>query len=220
MIPVSKSIKLFLGLVFGAALILFMTPELFQNLRSVRYLSGRGVDYGYGASSSQLCQDDWLRTMLLWNTSKPVELNSWKMYLACGHDYLAILHVVQSGNLALAESASQMYPGDPGVWIWLGDITIYADPETAAEQFRKGIDLDPSNGTAWCKLGNALSYTKKLQESVDSFLTCCRMGDPGNKGCWGAGRVYERLGDIPSAIHAYRQSTLPLALKRAVDLEK
>ena len=59
-----------------------------------------------------------------------------------------------------------------------------------------------------------------MARSFNAFAECCGNNDPGVNGCWGAGRMMEKEGNIPQAIYYYRLSHWSTSLQRADTLEK
>jgi hypothetical protein len=60
-----------------------------------------------------------------------------------------------------------------------------------------------------------------LEQAANAYLNCCLNGDPGSNGCYGAGCMMERLGNLPQAIaYYYRLSCWEEAQNRADELER
>ncbi len=79
-------------------------------------------------------------------------------------------------------------------------------------------DFAPSSlGMVW--IGKRVRYEWNTQHALEAFLTCCNIDDAGSNGCYGAGRMAEKLGDPQKAIEYYRLSRWDGALKRADELE-
>jgi len=215
----SETFRLVILVIF-AMVIVPLYPVLTENLRHVGYLSPNSSNLSAAKDRpSASCREDWLRAMSTRSAGENEDAIPWQDFLACGPDYLPLLRAVQPRNGPLAEKALESHPDDPELWIWLGDITFFSDPPKALHSFQKAVDLEPMNGAAWCRLGNSMNYNQLPQDATGAYMTCCRLEDPGYKGCYGAGRVYEKLGDIPAAIAAYRLSADPKARQRAAELE-
>ncbi len=56
-------------------------------------------------------------------------------------------------------------------------------------------------------------------QAIKSFYNCCENLDAGFHGCYGAGRLSEKIGDPMKAIDYYRMSKSREVLKIADDLE-
>jgi cytochrome c-type biogenesis protein CcmH/NrfG len=119
----------------------------------------------------------------------------------------------------VAEQAAAHYPDNSLVWLWLGDADVATDPSSAIRAYQAAIKLDPANGTGWCRLGSVFEKSGQTQDSLDAYLNCCRLGDPGYNGCYGAGRMFESLGNISQAITAYRSSAWLPSIQRGDALE-
>lgn len=140
--------------------------------------------------------------------------------LDCTPEAVSWLYLIVPQRTDLALRAAQLYPQEPQAWFWLGDLAKASGDLTLANQyFSESVRLDPSDGLAWCRLGWVNEAQGLLPASIDAFGQCCQNGDPGSNGCYGAGRVAEKLGDIPAAIHYYRLSHWQTALERAAELE-
>ncbi len=215
-----KLIRILIAILCGG-LVLALIPALVNNLRLVRYLSPENPSSALPFDPAEVgCGETWLKTMTLLRSGGQPDQPAWQTVVPCGSDYLPLLQAVQPDNAPLAEYAAKIYPNNAQVWLWLGDIYFHSSPSTALQDFQKGVDLNPTGGVGWCRLGNSMDYNKQTQKAADAFMTCCQLDDPGGKGCYGAGRIYEKLGDLASAVAAYRLSKLPSSLQRANELEK
>jgi len=145
----------------------------------------------------------------------------WSKFLSCQYpEALSLTHAGAPANIRLAQQAAQIYPDQAESWYWLGDSLYKARqyPESV-EATKLGLQLDPSNGIAWCNLGRM--YQKVGSgPAKDAFEQCCNNGDPGSHGCWNAGQLEERAGNIQAAVMYYRKSKWSTALHRADELEK
>ena len=205
----------------SGGLLLILAPALVDNLRLVGYLSQGSASFTSNISEPAFsCNESWLKTMALYKTGGLPEEAAWQAVLTCGPDYLPLLQAVQPANRKLAEQAATLYPNNAKVWFWLGEINNPKDGASALEDYQKAVSLDPSYALAWCRVGSALESANRTQEAADAFLNCCRLGDPGSNGCYGAGRMEEKLGNPEKAIEYYRLSLWGGALQRADELEK
>ena len=140
--------------------------------------------------------------------------------LNCSPEAVDWLFLMAPQRKDLALRAAQLYPQDAKVWLWLGDLASQENDVLLAEQnYLRSTRQDPLYGLAWCRLGKIKESQGLLDQAVDSFWLCCKNGDPGSNGCYGAGRVAEKLGDIPNAIRYYRHSHYQRARDRADELE-
>lgn len=94
-----------------------------------------------------------------------------------------------------------------------------SQPERAIQLYRDALQHKPHDGIRWYELGDLLAQTDP-QAAIEAYLQSCHRGDPGNHGCYGAGRVAEQEGDIQRAIQYYRMSDWEGALQRADELER
>ena len=82
------------------------------------------------------------------------------------------------------------------------------------------MELAPRDALAWCRLGVSYEGLQEFETAAQHFLKYCRNGDPGRNGCFAAGRMMEKLGNLAQAITYYRLSRLEESLGRAAELEK
>lgn len=208
-----------LFLVGMVALLPFLIPALKQNLLSLRYLALVGGAKEIPAATNPDCSERWLYLSALMLSKQSPRDEDWLPLLSCDR-YLPILLATQPRSRSLAEQAALLYPNNAQVWLWLGDIITSTDLPQALQAYQNATEVNSTNGLAWCRLGRSLESLNQPQKSAEAYLNCCRLGDPGVNGCWGAGRMYEKLSDVSSAIEAYRHSTWSTALQRADVLEK
>ena len=101
----------------------------------------------------------------------------------------------------------------------LASILSNSQPDRAIQLYRQGLQHKPHDGVRWRELGDLLSRTDP-RAALEAYLESCYNGDPGSNGCYGAGRMMEKLGDPQQAIEYYRRSHWEGALNRADELEK
>ncbi|NIR63768.1 MAG: hypothetical protein GWO10_08350, partial [candidate division Zixibacteria bacterium] len=120
----------------------------------------------------------------------------------------------------IASRAAELYPEQSISWFWLGELANTGpDRFLAAFYFERSMLLNPSDGLAWCRLGRIYEGQEMFEDSFQAYAQCCQNGDPGSHGCFGAGRLSEKLGNIPMAIEYYQRSHHEPALDRAEELE-
>ena len=170
---------------------------------------------------TQDCRINWQISLLALRADIPpdIEINMQNM-LDCSPKSVDWLILIAPQRTDLALRAAKLYPEEAQIWLWLGDLAKTAeDPTLADKYFTESTRLDPYYGLAWCRLGRIKESQELLDEALYAFWECCQNGDPGSNGCYGAGRIAENLGDIPSAIQYYRRSHWQPALARADELE-
>jgi tetratricopeptide (TPR) repeat protein len=144
----------------------------------------------------------------------------WEQSLACSQHYLTLLHAAAPQDQELARLAAQFYPRSTLGWFWLGGTLFYTDRSASQPAYLHIVELEPRNGIAWCHLGWIYEGLGEVETAAEDFYKCCRNGDPGRNGCFGAGRMMEKLGDPAQAITYYRLSRFDVAQSRADELEK
>jgi hypothetical protein len=138
----------------------------------------------------------------------------------CSPEYLHIAMNYRPIDLELALMASQLYPNDEDVWMWLGFSQEYQKANAGLEAYQRVVALDSRNGIAWCAIGEILERQALFSQAEDAYLNCCKNQDPGGAGCYGAGQMAEKLGNLQLAVQYYRLSSSENALLRAKELEK
>jgi tetratricopeptide (TPR) repeat protein len=213
---------LFLLAFILAAFSLQGVPAIFrQNLADLAYLPAleRSPALSH-PSAPETCHQTWLRTAAGSADPAyfipPVDVAA---LLGCGAPYVSLLGAIQPASYADATLAVARYPDDPDAWFWLGETAQAVAPQAALAAYSRVVQLEPSNGLAWCRLGLRYQVTGQLQAAVEAYLSCCRNGDPGSNGCYGAGAIMEKLGDPRLAVEYYRLSKYEGAQKRADELE-
>lgn len=136
----------------------------------------------------------------------------------CPERYLRLLEASLPSDEAVAARVTEERPRAAWGWFWLGRARRMTGASGAADAFRRGLMLDPSNGEAWIEVAQLYALFGNASEALAAYLAACRNGDPHRNGCWGAGRTAESLGDLRSAIEYYRLSRWDVALKRASHL--
>ena len=144
----------------------------------------------------------------------------WEQALGCSPGNLSLLQIILPQDIDMAMLATQRYPNNFKTWFWLGEALAPTDPLGARQAYLRTVALAPHDGLAWCRLGRNYEYNGELEKATEAWLNCCLNGDPGSNGCYGAGRMMERLGNPQQAIEYYRRSRWAGALKRAEELEK
>lgn len=167
------------------------------------------------------CRINWQISLLALRMENPPDIETkLNKMLDCSPKAVDWLILLVPQRADLAYRAAQLYPQEARIWLWMGDLTrTDEDIKLADKYFTESTRLDPYYGLAWCRLGAVKEQQGLLQDAVDAFWQCCENGDPGSNGCNGAGRVAEKLNDIPSAIRYYRRSHWQPALDRADELE-
>jgi len=144
----------------------------------------------------------------------------WKRALGCSPQNLYVLQPILPQDKEMALLATQIYPASADAWFWLGEALAPGDRLAARQAYLRTVTLSAHHSWAWCRLGYDFEQDGELETALDDFLNCCYSGDPGSNGCYGAGRMMERLGNLQQAIAYYRLSRWEGSLKRADELEK
>ncbi|MDH7514283.1 MAG: O-antigen ligase family protein [Bacteroidota bacterium] len=131
---------------------------------------------------------------------------------------IALAYTADPSDRFLAESAYALYPSRANACFWLAEAVAKDEPDRAITLYRAGLRLKPRNGLAWKKLGDLLARSNP-REALDAYVQSCLHGDPGANGCFLAGQIAEKLGDITSAIRYFRMSRYLGAHRRADELE-
>ncbi len=163
------------------------------------------------------CRVVWQVILMAYANNDRSEIEAdWKHLLDCTPNAIDWLFEMFPEREDMAGEAAILYPKEPLAWFWLGEQANQAvNPQRALQYYSETIRLDPANGLAWCRLGNIHEDQEQLQTAMVDYWQCCLNGDRGSNGCYGAGRIAEKLGDIPAAIQYYRHSHWLPALQRA-----
>ncbi len=143
----------------------------------------------------------------------------WIEALRCSPRYVPLLRKFAPQDKELAQQAAQLQPTSAQAWFWLAELTAEEAPEQAIGFYRRGLAIDPSSGWDWVWLGRLLEE-REPQAAIQAYARACFLDDPGLHGCYGAGYMSERIGDLQAAIRFYRLSSFPKAQERAAELEQ
>lgn len=143
----------------------------------------------------------------------------WIEAMRCSPRYIPLVRKFAPQDNELAHQAAQLQPASAHAWFWLAELTAEESPEQAISLYRRGLALDPSSGWDWVRLGRLLEE-REPQAAVQAYANACFLDDPGLHGCYGAGYMSERIGNLQAAIRFYRLSSFPKAQERAAELEQ
>jgi len=143
----------------------------------------------------------------------------WEQALSCSPGNVSLLQKVLPLDVDMARLATQAYPDNPSAWFWFGEAIAPTDHLSARQAYLRTVALNPGDGLAWCRLGSNYESSGQIELAWNAFVNCCYHGDPGMNGCYGAGRMMEKFGNIQQAIRYYRLSRWQGALDRADKLE-
>jgi tetratricopeptide (TPR) repeat protein len=163
------------------------------------------------------CSINWLRAGALSSTSAGA---SYRDVLKCGDIYLEMAKQARPLDTSLASYAVEQYPSSPKAWIWLANTLKATDRSAALSAYQVTLSLDPGNSLAWCESGFIYEREHDYESARTTFNNCCTYGDAGSEGCYGAGRMEEKLGNPQAAINAFLRSKWEGSWIRARELEK
>ena len=142
-----------------------------------------------------------------------------KLALSCSPVNISILQELIPLDIDMAQHATRLYPEQAVAWFWLGEALAPIDHLGARQAYLHTVILDPNDGLAWCRLGRNYEKKGEWEMAFDAWSKCCKYGDPGSNGCFGAGRMMEKMGYSRQAIEFYRLSRWEESLKHADELE-
>jgi tetratricopeptide (TPR) repeat protein len=163
------------------------------------------------------CALNWLRLGRLPASEASA---AYRAALDCGTTYLKMAQFARPLDANLAAYAVERYPASATAWLWWANNLKDTDRLAALKAFQVTVSLDPSIALAWCESGRIYEIQKQFDLARDSYYHCCSTGDTGSQGCYGAGRMEEKLGNPQAAIAAYLRSKYIRSLNRAKELEK
>jgi tetratricopeptide (TPR) repeat protein len=176
---------------------------------------------GYQALGESGCQANWMAGKAADLLGKETEKQAaWMKYIECSKTSVALLRYALPMDAMFAEKAITLYPDSVDAIYWYVNAVVKNDTEAAILSYNRIVQIDPNQELAWCRLGSLYEKNQLYDQSVKAYLQCCLHNDPGENGCYGAGRVMEKLGDPRKAIEYYRLSRWQPALDRANELEK
>lgn len=170
-------------------------------------------------SKNESCNQTWLRSTILVKRNEAISTNAMSIILDCGIRYVSLLQAISPLKLEYAVQAVTKYPENSETWFWLGEASTPIDSMAAQSAYLKVVQLKSTDGLAWCRLGSNYEKSGEAEQAQSAFFKCCIYGDSGLNGCYGAGRMAEKLGEPPKAIEYYHLSEWEVALKRADELE-
>jgi len=198
---------------------------------SIQPISNNLADLGYlGAAfqpspvainplPTETCRQTWLRAVINFHLNPVLSEADFTTILHCGSQNVSLLQSLEPVNINHSVQAATAYPNNATAWFWVGDATAPTDPTFARQAYLQTVTLNPRFSLAWCRLGWSYEHTEEIESALNAFLNCCQINDPGSNGCYGAGRMAEKLGDPQKAIEYYRMSHWEGSLKRADELE-
>jgi hypothetical protein len=226
-----KSVPRVIGLVFIVGIIVLTIPSLIgmvkTNFNAISALrSTYSMDPSVQAQALNLIREqafndqrvNWLLAQIA--TNQEEKQNAYRAVLYCCSEYVNLLSAKMNSDIGLATEATQVYPENPQTWLWLANLQSKTNPNLALDAYTQVVRLDDHNGLVWCYIGRITEKKSLFQQAENAYLKCCQNEDPGVEGCYGAGRMAEKLGDPQRAISYYRLSKWSTAQSKADELEK
>lgn len=168
------------------------------------------------------CRARWLEGVLADRRDRPLERDTaWSELVRCSARYFGLLEQAVPTHLTLARLGVESQPQSPDSHFYLARAlrATGADADEAAESFRRGLALDPSDALAWVQLADLLAEDDR-RAALEAYREACRRGDPGANACWRGGRLAEELGDLGTALEFYDRSHWIVARRRGEDLRE
>lgn len=176
------------------------------------------------ANANELKRQEGLNCRLDWFVAKFLSTdNNQVLYLdafKCSAEFLHLASKYRPIDLELAQEATQLYPTAYDAWVWLGFSQEYAQPNSGLAAYQQAVSLNPQAGAVWCHIGQISENLALFSQAETAYLECCNNQDPGDAGCFGAGRMAEKTGNPNQALQYYLRSRSPQAAERAGELKK
>jgi tetratricopeptide (TPR) repeat protein len=225
-----QRIKLFILIIVVLMFFLFLAPELVNAFHHNSYTLV-ALKTGFSSNVDLLqsvgnllnqegqsyCRLSWFGAKFLSNDQHQ---GLYPNTFNCSLEYLHILTKYRPIDLQLAQQAVQMYPKSIDALEWLAFSQEYTKPNSGLASYQEVVALDRHNGAAWCQIGQIDQNLALIDQAMSAFLECCKNQDPDGKGCYGAGQMAEKGGNMEQAIQYYRLSKADDAQNRANELEK
>jgi superkiller protein 3 len=108
------------------------------------------------------------------------------------------------------DSQASATPRSAQAWNNLGELLLKTRAlDQAADAFSKAIDLEPTNGRAYCNLARTRAAQIRYREAVPLYEKSIGLleNDKDKANAWnGLGNAYRKLNDYDNAIRAYREA--------------
>ena len=165
------------------------------------------------------CQKYWLFGLLAnQDGERDARDNYWKNAIDCSGNFLPGIHNLAKEDRTLAEFAVNTRPEKELSWLWLAASKV-SEPASVIPLYIKALDIRPDNGLTWYRLGEAYEASGSYDDAISAFIKSSEYLNRESDFYVRVGRIYENLGEIPSAIYYYRISSWETAHQRADLLE-
>jgi len=167
------------------------------------------------------CHEQWLSWVNeFYSMNYAPNFSELENLISCSVDTIYLLSKYYPTNQDLAVTAINYYPENTFPLMWLYNSLIPGDPEELQIILEKVILVYPKNGFAWSRLGYIYENQNQLDLALNAFKNACKFGDVGVHGCYGAGRLFEKLDDYPNAIDYYFKSRWEYSIEQGIRLEE
>jgi tetratricopeptide (TPR) repeat protein len=144
---------------------------------------------------------------------------AWLVTFRCNPMAVTMAHKLTPSDGSLADEAIQQWPSMAESWFWKAEFLSGSSPQQSIAFYRRGLELNPSDGLRWRELGDLLRRDDP-RAAMAAYAQSCYNADPGSNGCSNAGAIAEQSGDLQRAIFFYRLSQQPSMQQRAEQLEQ
>jgi tetratricopeptide (TPR) repeat protein len=109
--------------------------------------------------------------------------------------------------IGLMREATQVEPGDPNLWLWLGICYDYAGlHDEQIDALREAVRLRPNFGRAWLWLGRGLHNVGDLDASIEALTQALAIQSDDPRAWVQLGRAYREKGIREKAQFAFEEA--------------
>ncbi|MCO5185333.1 MAG: tetratricopeptide repeat protein [Anaerolineae bacterium] len=132
---------------------------------------------------------------------------AWQAYIGNSAERMGVVQAFRPNDIALAAYAAGVQPNDAIAQFWLGDsATAAGDNELAMQAYARGLELNPTDGLIWRKLGDLYHSADNVSAALHAYNEACVRWDRGKNGCMRAAGLYFQAAHYEQAIARYKDS--------------
>ena len=163
---------------------------------------------GTSVASSRLEPYPWLMASLAHcQGDDHQEQIAWLASLIGSDQRLSVGQAARPDDALLARMAAERYPQNASAQFWLAEnLNSAGDVNGAIQAYELGLQIRPTNGLNWRKLGDLYRQQGDWQKAVKAYDQACFWVDSGHNGCYRAGMLYHEHGFYDKAIQRFEST--------------